>query len=65
MTMHLPRIRYQRAAEVLLGVAAANSRGQLARIWFDALSDCEERIEGMMWETNSRRAEAAAMARWR
>lgn len=63
MIVHLPRVRMQRAVAVLLGQGAAANPAPLERVWFDALAEHPEQVDELLWQTNSRRAELAALRR--
>lgn len=51
------------AVAVWLGMSAATKDGPLNAAWFDAMARYESQADGLRYETNARRAQAAAMAR--
>lgn len=60
---NMPRIRWQRAAEVMLGVSYALSGKRLPVELFDALARFESEIGPMEFEVNAERATQQTMAK--
>lgn len=54
--LNVPRIRFQRAAMTLAGVAAASHNEPLEWIWGDALAMFAEEADEVLFEINAQRA---------
>lgn len=59
--INVSRIRFQRAAEFMIGYSAATSNKDLPAELFDGLARFEHEAESMAFEVNAQRATRAAL----
>lgn len=61
--INLPRIRFQRAAEFMIGYGAATSTKALDPMFFDGLARFEGEADALAFEVNAARSTQAALSK--